>query len=147
MRIRRVRGSFVVIGVAAGVAVAASGRAAAPSGRYQMTGSTVLDTKTGLTWQQSVPATTYTQSGAASYCSSLGSGWRLPTMKELVTIVDPTTANPSIDGTAFPNTLASYFWTSTPFAAASGYAWIVYFSYGYTETNSVSATDLVRCVH
>jgi Protein of unknown function (DUF1566) len=55
---------------------------------------------TKLTWQRSVPATTYAWDDARTLCSSgevtsLGdSGWRLPTKKELMTLVDYSVAPP-----------------------------------------------------
>ncbi len=78
----------------------------APAGRYVVTAGgtvngTVQDTKTGLIWQQTVPSGTYTWADATAYCGSTvvstrlgGTGWRLPTLEELQTIVDHTQAAP-----------------------------------------------------
>jgi hypothetical protein len=128
------------------------GRASAPAGRYTIANGTVYDTKTKLTWQQAVPSSTYTQGGAASYCATLGlngATWRLPTMKELLSIVDLSvpTPGPTIDATAFPGTPADYFWSSTPYAGIPGSAWSALFYYGFTYGNDVSNTSYVRCVH
>jgi hypothetical protein len=123
--------------------------APAPAGRYTTTGGTVYDTKTKLTWQQAVPSTTYTWTGAKAYCAGLnlgGTGWRLPTVKELQTIVDDSRTSPSIDTAAFPSTPADYFWSSSPLAGSSSGAWGVGFGYGYTSSFVVSDTSLVRCV-
>jgi hypothetical protein len=54
---------------------------------------TVTDNVTGLMWQQqAVPSTTYAQSNPTSYCQSLTLGghadWRLPSIIELLSIVD-----------------------------------------------------------
>jgi hypothetical protein len=111
----------------------------APSGRYKIMNNglpagTVLDNKTRLIWQQAVPAQSYTWSDAMSYCTSNtpglpGNGWRLPSLKELVTIVDFGQAipGPVIDRTAFPNTPSLTFWTSSPKAGSPRTAWYVYF--------------------
>jgi hypothetical protein len=55
-----------------------------------------------------------TWSDADSYCSSLGSGFRLPTLKEFDSIMDPTASGP-IDNTAFPNAPTDHYWTSSPY--------------------------------
>jgi hypothetical protein len=124
----------------------------APSGHYTSPlAGTVYDTKSKLTWQQSVQTTLYTQSGAAMYCASLGSGWRLPTVKELVSIVDfSQTTAPLIDRSWFPGTAATdAYWTLTFVAGSSqNYAWIVSVYNGMTQTGLVTSKNYnVRCVH
>jgi hypothetical protein len=120
-------------------------RANAPPGRvtYPQTG-TVYDTKTKLTWQQAVDAGPYTLPGATTYCSSLalaGGSWRMPTVKELLTLVDVTIVGAAtIDPVAFPNTQATYFWSSTTLGTTG---WDVDFGAG--EAGTTGAT-LVRCV-
>jgi hypothetical protein len=128
-------------------------RAAGPTGRYIVSSGTVYDTKTKLAWQQAPAPSTSTQPNALAYCASLslsGSGWRLPTMKELITIVDfsVTTTEPTINSTVFPGTPANYFWSSTSFAVNSGSAWVVLFANGPIFTNGVAASNSynVRCV-
>ena len=122
--------------------------------RYVMVSGTVYDTKTKLTWQQTAPSTTYTWADAKTYCAGVGAilgdtGWRLPTMKELETIVDDLRTNPapSTDPKLFPATPASDFWSSSPLAADSSSAWFVPFlSAGLSGWHDVSATLNVRCV-
>ena len=67
----------------------------APSGRYSISGpagqQTVTDTKTKLTWERSFELLS-THDDAMARCASLGAtlggaGWRLPTYKELLTLV------------------------------------------------------------
>jgi Protein of unknown function (DUF1566) len=141
------------------VALTTSAGASAPTVRYVVTVSgpgngTVQDTKTGLIWQQTVPSATYTWAGAKTYCGSTavstslgGMGWRLPTRKELQTIVDYSQATaPTIDSTAFPSTPANWFWSSSPLAVSSSNAWGVYFGNGSTYNLDVSNTGSVRCV-
>ena len=131
------------------VALTASADANAPAGRYTTANGTVYDTKTKLTWQEAVPTGTYTWANAKAYCAGLslnGTGWRLPTIKELQTIVDDSQANPSIDTTAFPSTPANWFWSSSPLVGWSSFAWYVSFNYGSPNVYDVSSTYLVRCV-
>jgi len=143
-RIVRFLAAVVVV-----VALTASARANAPAGRYTTASGTVYDTKTKLTWQQAVASVTYTWAGAKAYCAGLnlnGTGWRLPTIKELQTIVDDSQTKPSIDTTAFPSTPADWFWSSSPLAGSSSYAWYVYFYLGYTDYGDVFGAVNVRCV-
>lgn len=56
--------------------------------------------------------------------------WRLPTRKELKTLVDKS-QTPTIDLTYFPQTKSWYYWSSSPHADDSSYAWVVAFDYGY----------------
>src|SRR5262249_9568805 len=75
-----------------GAGLGSTAGAATPISRYSFPATgVVLDNKTTLTWQQTPPMSTFTLSGALSYCAGLnlgGTGWRLPTAKELLTLVD-----------------------------------------------------------
>lgn len=135
----------------AAVAVAARrGAADAPPGKYTIPGDgTVVDTSTSLTWQRAVPAQSYTWSQAMTYCANPGlpgAGWRLPSMKELQTIVDESSSNPAVDSSAFPNTPGEFFWASSPVAGAGSEAWGVYFDSGVTGGVGTFASGRVRCV-
>jgi hypothetical protein len=123
----------------------------APAGRYTVTSGAVYDSKTKLTWQQTVPATTYSWAAAKTYCADVGAtlggtGWRLPTRNELLTIVDYSRQNPSIDPTAFPSTPSNTYWTSSPLAGSSTNAWYVNFTYGPSNYYGISSSLNVRCV-
>ena len=83
-------------------------------------------------------------------CSSLNIGgkkdWRLPTVKELVSIVDTGSFDPSINKKYFVGTDDSY-WTSTSPAEHLSSKFIVLFSNGsvyFQADNSPSATRCVR---
>jgi hypothetical protein len=129
--------------------------AAAPAGRYSASGGTVLDQKTGLTWQQSTSTTTYSFADATTYCSGNtpalpGGGWRLPSMKELLSIVDDRAATaPTIDTTYFLSAQAGWYWTSTLSALMASNAWIVTFGNGGVFSKDITLavdTSFVRCV-
>ena len=141
---------FLAVVAFATVAFTTSAHANAPAGRYTTANGTVYDTKTKLTWQQTVASGTYNWAGAKTYCAGLslnGTGWRLPTIKELQTIVDDSRTNPAIDTTAFPSTPADWFWSSSPLAGSSSYAWDVSFDFGFTGYSDVSYNyGNVRCV-
>ena len=117
--------------------------------RFAISDSTVHDTTTGLTWQREVPPGRYSHAEALAYAASLklaGGGWRLPTVAELVSIVDLSRYNPAIDEEAFPNTPSDWFWSATPLAGGSSSAWYVNFSSGYVNNYDVTYTIRVRCV-
>ncbi len=74
------------------------------------------------------------------------SDWRLPTMRELSGIVHFGTANPSVSGTGFPNTLSDGYWSLEALSTDSTQAWAVDFTEGLSYTDSRSATYPVRLV-
>lgn len=82
---------------------------------------------------------------AAGLCGA--SDWRMPKVKELEGIADLGRVNPAIDPTYFPNTPGSFFWSGSPYANSSNFAWYVYFYYGiasnYYRSNG-HAARLVR---
>ena len=107
----------------------------------------VYDTRTKLTWQQDVSSIGYPLKEAASYCASLslaGSGWRLPSVTELRTLVDLTQENPAIDKKAFPNTPPVSLWSSSP--ARDDVGWTVEFLEGKSGILGSGAQCIVRCV-
>jgi hypothetical protein len=121
----------------------------APAQRYTVSGGTVLDAATGLTWQQAVDETGRTWVEAKAHCAALdfaGGGWRLPSMKELQSLVDDSLASPAIDAQAFPATPLEPFWTATPVVQTPGSAWRVSFVHGYTYDASDYYPYLARCV-
>ncbi|MBH1988894.1 MAG: DUF1566 domain-containing protein [Myxococcaceae bacterium] len=109
---------------------------------------TVRDSVTGLVWQRTQAASTMSQTSAASYCASLnlnGFSFRLPTVRELSSLVDFNTSSPSIDSTAFPGTSSNYFWTSTTYQPIPTYAWVVDFYGGFVDFNAMGGDNSVRC--
>ena len=42
---------------------------------------------------------------------------------------------PSINSTYFPNTSVYEYWSSSPNASGSSYAWVVFFNFGYSVSN------------
>jgi Protein of unknown function (DUF1566) len=63
------------------------------------------------------------------------SDWRMPHLKELQSIVDFGVTDPAIDPDYFPNTPASFFWSGSPDAGSSIYAWFVNFGNGHANVN------------
>lgn len=98
-------------------------RAAAPEGRYVVDDETILDVKTGLVWARSVSVPLkWPEAGA--YCEALElggkGGWRLPSLRELLTIVDPHASRPFGEAPFELTTLGSA-WTRNVFEGPGSY--------------------------
>ena len=143
-----------LVGAATAVAFVSTSPAAAatPAGRYTVTAQTVYDTKSRLTWQRTALTTGSTWDSAKTYCASstvsaiLGGAGRLPTIKELQTLVDYLANPPRIDLVAFPGTPGEPFWSSSAKFGSSSEAWVVDFSQGPSKTDVTSDVNDVRCV-
>jgi hypothetical protein len=118
---------------------------------------TVTDNVTGLMWQQGSAPGTYTQSGAVMFCQQLSLGghqdWRLPTIIELVSLIDVGQAPSTFNLTYFTSTAAGgLFWSATGLAGAplvngmAQTAWYVDFGDGQSDSTTVGSTNYVRCV-
>ena len=151
---KRVRTTWLETVATCGVLLVsmATAQGAAPPGRYSISAGTVYDTKTRLTWQQTVTPTTYAFADAVNYCAALGAtlggaGWRVPTIKELQTIVDYSQARaPWLDSTAFPATPVHSFWSATAEAGTTTH-WVLDFSVGNITLPGMSTSNNIRCVH
>lgn len=125
----------------------------------------VRDNVTGLEWQKviapdpadaSTPSGRYTWEDAKHYCDNLVQGghddWRLPTAKELASLVHADIAfeGPTIDGAFLPSTSPSdfYCWTATSDASVPGAdkAWLVSFNYGFVKSGDKTYKYYVRAV-
>jgi quinol monooxygenase YgiN len=100
---------------------------------------TVTDNLTGLIWLKDADRFgEVTWEEALTYARNLASGgrgltdgsmagaWRLPTIRELFSLIDYGTADPIIPaGHPFTNVRSSIYWTSTTLAAAPTLAWMM----------------------
>jgi Protein of unknown function (DUF1566) len=83
------------------------------------------------------------RSGSAPVSST---AWRLPTVYELSSITDRNRSNPTIDTVTFPNTPASWHWTSTFDTTNPSYIWIISFYNGYASNIGPYNKGYVRLV-
>lgn len=81
---------------------------------------------------------------AEKYCADLGG--RLPTVKELFSLVDHDKYDPAIDKDIFPDTKSAWYWTATPYKASFGYVWCVFFFNGYVGDGRKGLANCVRPV-
>ncbi|MEI8159382.1 MAG: DUF1566 domain-containing protein, partial [Burkholderiales bacterium] len=123
---------------------------------------TVTDPSTGLIWMRCAMGQTWaggTCTGTAipytfAKANALTgkqtfagqSDWRVPNIRELHTIVDRSRSNPSIDTTVFPNTSSSSYWSSSLYSVNTTYAWIVYFTDGFSGDYWAGYDSQVRLV-
>ena len=127
-------------------------------GRFQklkeFSDAAVLDKETGLVWEQSPDTTQRTWVDALSHCTqkTVGGrkGWRLPTIEELASLVEPTNASPALpDGHPFTLTIAQedgFYWSATTFAGSTGFAWGVSFNFGGVDVGDKGDNVFVWCV-
>jgi hypothetical protein len=115
----------------------------------------VFDENLKLEWQQKIPEGDFDWQSAANYCGQeyAGSyGWRLPTPKELLLIVDNGKFDPAINTDYFPGTPDEWFWTSADFVSTAdtdqNKAWFVRFDKGFLSHKSKTESEKmhVRCV-
>lgn len=147
---------------AAAMLVIAPAFASAPPDQYDAfnrQNDTIRDSKTQLTWQRYVDSSLRDYASAESYCATLrvdasdARAWRLPTVKELLTLVDEQPhveyqigtglQTLAIDARAFPDTAPGEYWSSS---YAFGHAWFVDFEFGESNYGSVTTGRHVRCV-
>jgi hypothetical protein len=103
---------------------------------------TILDTKTGLEWERAANGP-MTWQAAMDYATAKGKGWRLPTIEELITLINFSKYDPASD---FPGMSPYWLWSSSSYAYDVSYAWLVNFNNGAMDGYGKSATSYVRCV-
>jgi hypothetical protein len=108
---------------------------------------TIADNNTLLLWQQQDDGVARTWDDAVNYCADLSLGghteWRLPSKRELLSIVDYGRFNPAADPLFFTNTIASNYWSSS---LAFSSAEVVNFGRGESFPLSKTSKGYVRCV-
>lgn len=142
-----------------------------PEERYTFAGegsdATVTDLGTGLTWQRQLDPELRSHANALSYCDELpaaGGGWRVPSVKELLTIVDESRVNPASNPEVFPDVPAFdeshqlSFWSDSAqggeyFAGDENERWYLRLYFGETWSTRLPRTTVtldteifVRCV-
>lgn len=114
-------------------------------------GKAVIDNVTHLIWERTpVPRTFAT---AETHCQNLNvggaTGFRVPSVIELLSLVDTTRAKPATNTDYFPdppNVGYRFYWTSAPVKASPGYQFIINFDDGTKPTWGAAGTAWVRCV-
>ena len=81
----------------------------------------------------------------ASRCGH-ATGWRVPTRRELLSIVHHGAYSPAIDGAYFPFTLSIWYWTNDRYAPGPSYPSSVNFDYGNANAYDKTNANHVRLV-
>ncbi|MCV2884806.1 DUF1566 domain-containing protein [Aestuariibacter sp. AA17] len=92
-----------------------------------------------LTWQQALKT-------AHGYSFANKTGWRLPNIKELETLVERRCERPALNETVFPSSQSDDYWTSTPVATDPVRAWAIAFFNGSNTARTKQAFLFTRLV-
>jgi hypothetical protein len=120
--------------------------------------SSIIDLQTKLRWQRHVePAAKMARDAAVLHCKAISEGgpWRLPTYKELLTLVDDFPHQEyengkhvwkALDREAFPGAPAGKYWSSSIPTQAPVNGFYVDFETGRSGQEPATVACLVRCV-
>ncbi len=113
----------------------------------------VLDKETGLVWEQSPETTTYDWANARYQCINRTTGgrkgWRLPSVHELASLVDPSVAPPGPTlpaGHPFTNVQSAAYWSASTNAQDPPRAFYVVFGNGGVTSSMKINSQPVWCV-
>ena len=143
----------VIVAVDVAASFAEQGSVSPPSGRFAVVsdGAAVKDAQTGVIWEQSPDLFYGAWIEAIAHCEAkqLGgqTGWRLPSIKELSTLIDSSQKDPALPaGHPFGNIKSSIFWSSTPSETDDIVAWHASFFSGEVVTDQKSQTRRAWCM-
>jgi hypothetical protein len=120
-------------------------------------GSEVMDMQTYLVWSRCTLGQTWNGSVCAGFPLFISheaalanaktqTGWRLPNVKELSSLVDTTLINPAMNSTVFGGVFNKSYWSSTPDVRNPTSAWSVDFSIGGVNSIRRSTLTIARLV-
>ncbi|PWQ95257.1 DUF1566 domain-containing protein [Leucothrix arctica] len=137
----------------------------APNSRYELSDGEAKDKQTGLIWKRCMEGQAWSQETSTCEGSPIArnwlqahqevpEGWRLPNIKELISIVEYGCGNPAINLSIFPTTTVASVWSSSlskapmyaNFRPADQLSWAVYFQDGATGSNRANSALLTRLV-
>ena len=113
----------------------------------------VLDKETGLVWERSPQTTAVSSSNVRLTCANKAvggrKGWRLPSLPELASLVDPSVASPGPtlpSGHPFLNVQSTNYWSASAHAENPALMWGVGFNNGAALSLSKSFDQRAWCV-
>ena len=99
-----------------------------------------LDNDTGLVWEAEDEPGWFSHEEAMELNTAI---WRLPTIKELVGIIDYDICEPA---TLLPGIKLSYYWSASPHASGPRLTWLVNFGGGCSDYYNHHHSRYVRMV-
>ena len=114
-------------------------------------GAAVRDNETGLVWERSPHTTSPDWLNARGDCTNRTAGgrkgWRMPSIFELASLVDPSQSNPALPaGHPFIGVQSAFYWSVTTDANFSNVAWFVNFSDGHVTGDNKTNSEQTWCV-
>jgi len=111
---------------------------------FTWNGTTCTGTRALLNWQQSLALAEATTFANAD-------DWRLPNLKEILSLAETCRMDPAVNVTVFPLTPTAVddqfaFWSSSPVVTTTDQAWFVRSGRGDTGEGARTLTKLVRLV-
>ncbi len=128
--------------------------AGAPSGpRFDATVTGVVsDNETGLMWEAAPPDADHDPAQAKAHCDALllagHDDWRVPSLRELLLLIDPTMNGPALPA-EFTTKLGAWYWSTTLVVTTTNAYWGVAFNSGFSQPeggSTVYDNPRVRCV-
>lgn len=114
---------------------------------------TISDKNSGLIWQKQSDNLEYSWSDAEKYCTelklSIYSDWRVPTRRELISILDFGKVDPSINSLFFPGLIdgqSNHYWSSTTLPDDRHWNVNFFFSSSRTSETTDNGEYFIRCV-
>ena len=112
----------------------------------------VRDDETGLVWERTLETTELSWTDARAACADKDvggrKGWRLPSISELASLVDPSmTAGSTLPlSHPFTNVKTDVYWSATTLAGNPNSAWLVFFDTGKVTHAFKTITFHAWCV-
>ena len=99
------------------------------------------------TWQEAlnwVVLLNFTAIACTDYDALTYSDWRLPNIKELLSLVDCSQSAPSLpSGHPFGSVQSSFYWSSSSVVASPDFAWVVFMSSGNANGDGKTSSSFV----
>jgi len=110
----------------------------------------VMDNNTGLVWERAPSANSQVWPQAGGYCinKNIGGtwGWRLPTVVELKSVLDPALPPPFVSTSVFTGVQSAIYWSATVLQDDPASAWGVFLGNGGAGNFQKADTHLLWCV-
>lgn len=121
---------------------------------YKVNKGYVTDNATGLSWEMPAPVEPLDYAASVARCDDLLAGglgiWRLPTIKELQTLVDVTASAPAMDTSVFTDVSAEIdmFWSTSHYVYFKDMElnWLLQVDTGVMPADTLDIKHRSRCV-